>query len=93
MKILVDDNHLITAYATVGGFDGDIEVDESILPNNFADDFAPKRFTYLNGTVTYNKNFDPNPVVQDTPSYEQRLSELEQQMKEVQSFINNQPQA
>lgn len=69
MKILVDDNHLITAYATVGGFDGDIEVDESIVPQDFTQMFKPKYYLYQNEQIVVNPNYQPEiPVQPENPS-------------------------
>ena len=46
MQILVDNNNIITAYATVGGFDGGIEIDDSILPDTFIPEFKNGKFKY-----------------------------------------------
>lgn len=58
MKILVDENHLITSYATVGGFDGDIEVDNSIIPQDFTQTFKPRYYLYQNEQIVVNPNYE-----------------------------------
>lgn len=69
LKILVDENNLITSYAKVGGFDGDIEVDDSIVPRDFDQNYKPKYYLYQNEEIVVNPNYQPEtPVQPSTPS-------------------------
>ena len=93
MRILINGNNEIVGYATAGGLEGDFEISDEIVPSGFKEDFEPRRFVYNNGAIIYNKNNNDDPVEQPPPNYEQRISGLERQMKDVQTYINNQPQA
>lgn len=93
MRILLNDNDEIIGYAIVGGLEGDFEVSDEIIPSGFKEDFEPRRFIYSNGAIIYNKNYNSPPVEQQPPNYEQRISELERQMKEIKEYMDNQPQA
>lgn len=75
MKILVDDNNLITAFATVGGFDDDIEVDDTILPSTFVDEFKAGKFSYIDGKIVYNKSYQPETPVQPTTPSQPAMSD------------------
>lgn len=58
MKILVNHNYEIVQYATVGGFEGDIEINNGILPSNFIESFKPRYFLYKDGEVKLNANYE-----------------------------------
>ena len=58
MKILVNHNYEIVQYATVGGFEGDIEINNGILPSNFIESFKPRYFLYKDGEVKVNTNYE-----------------------------------
>lgn len=58
MKILVNHNYEIVQYATVGGFEGDIEINNRILPSNFIESFKPRYFLYKDGEVKVNTNYE-----------------------------------
>lgn len=66
LKILVDENNFITSYATVGGFDGDIEVDDSIVPQDFTQNYKPKYYLYQDEKITINPNYQPDTFEQPT---------------------------
>lgn len=55
MIILVDKNNLIISYATTGGFDGGIEIDN--IPDNFIVNFKPKYYLYNEGKIEVNKEY------------------------------------
>ena len=58
MKILINHNYEIVQYATVGGFEGDIEINNGILPSNFIESFKPRYFLYKDGEVKVNANYE-----------------------------------
>lgn len=58
MQILVNENNLIISYATVGGFENGIEIDDSIVPQGFISYFKPKRYLYKEGTIELNNDFE-----------------------------------
>ncbi|MGS5801613.1 DUF2977 domain-containing protein [Staphylococcus aureus] len=67
MQILVDNNNIITSYATVGGFDGGIEINNSILPDTFVPEFKVGKFLYENDNVIYNREYT-EPVKEIEPT-------------------------
>lgn len=63
MQVLVDDCNIITAFATVGGFDGGIEVDDSIVPQEFVSYFKPRRYLYNEGKIELNSDFEEDTEI------------------------------
>ena len=57
MQILINENNLIISYATVGGFDEGIEIDDSIIPQDFIVHFKPKRYLYNKGAIETNNDY------------------------------------
>lgn len=66
MQILVNENNLITSYAAVGGFDGGIEIDDSIVPQDFTQNYKPKYYLYQNEQIIVNPNYQTETPVQPT---------------------------
>lgn len=56
MEIKLDENKLITGYATVGSIEG-IEIDEEILPEDFFEVFDVGYYMYTNENITVNPNY------------------------------------
>ena len=91
MQILVDNNNIITAFATVGGFDGGIEIDDSILPDTFIPEFKNGKFKYEDGNVVYNREYT-EPVKDVEPSnnneaMQQEIDSLKQQVEDLSALI------
>ena len=63
MQILVNENNLIISYATVGGFENGIEIDDSIVPQDFILHFKPKRYLYNEGTIELNSDFEEDTEI------------------------------
>lgn len=69
MELSVDKNNLITSYAITGGFDGGVEIDDSIVPQDFTQNYKPKYYLYQNEQILVNPNYQPEtPVQPTTPS-------------------------
>ena len=91
MQILVDNNNIITAFATVGGFDGGIEIDDSILPDTFIPEFKNGKFKYEDGNVVYNREYT-EPVKDIEPpsnneAMKQEVDSLKQQVEDLSALI------
>ncbi|MCE4985424.1 DUF2977 domain-containing protein [Staphylococcus arlettae] len=63
MQILVNENNLIISYATIGGFENGIEIDDSIVPQDFILHFKPKRYLYNEGTIELNSDFEEDTEI------------------------------
>ena len=63
MQILVNENNLIISYATVGGFENGIEIDDSIVPQDFILHFKPKRYLYNEGEIELNSDFEEDTEI------------------------------
>lgn len=65
MKIKVE-NDLILSYAIIGNIDDSIEINDNIVPNNFINDFKPKKYKYKNEQIVLNENYtssdDEQPI-------------------------------
>lgn len=66
MQILVNENNLITSYAIVGGFEDGIEIDDSIVPQDFTQNYKPKYYSYQNEQIIVNPNYQTETPVQPT---------------------------
>ena len=80
MQILTDNKNLIIGYAEVGSLEGGIEIDDSIIPQDFIQVFKPKYFLYQNEQIVTNPNYEeesntvyiPPMITSDTPDKELR---------------------
>ena len=63
MRIKINDNYEIMGYALVGGFDGGIEIDDSIVPQGFVSYFKPARYLYKGGTIELNNDFEEDTEI------------------------------
>lgn len=91
MIILVDKNNLITSFASAGGIDGGIEVDNSILPDTFIPEFKNGKFKYEDGNVVYNREYT-EPVKDIEPptnneAMQQEIDSLKQQVEDLSALI------
>lgn len=58
MQIKVNEDNIITSFAFIGGIDGGIEIDDSILPDGFVNIFGKNRYKYIDGEVVFNNNIE-----------------------------------
>ncbi|MGW8036794.1 DUF2977 domain-containing protein [Staphylococcus xylosus] len=58
MRILINKKNEIIDYAIVGSLDGDFEIDDSIVPQDFMLHFKPTRYLYNEGTIELNSDFE-----------------------------------
>ncbi|WP_426451274.1 DUF2977 domain-containing protein (plasmid) [Staphylococcus xylosus] len=91
MQILVDNNNIITAFATVGGFDGGIDIDESTIPDTFIPEFKNGKFKYEDGSVIYNREYT-EPVKEVEPptnneAMQQEVDSLRKQVEDLSALI------
>ena len=69
MRILINGNNEIVGYATVGGLEGDFEIDDSVVPQDFAQNYKPKYYLYHDEKIIVNPNYQPETFEQPaTPS-------------------------
>lgn len=88
MQILVNDNNLITSYATIGGFDGAIEVDDTLVPDTFISEFKPKKFLYEDGKISYNPEYENIPNDSDNnKNLQTEVDSLKQQVADLTALI------
>ena len=91
MQILIDDKDIITAYATVGGFDEGIEIDDSILPDTFIPEFKNGKFLYEDGKIKYNRDYlEPAKEIErptNNEAMQQEIDSLKQQVEDLSALI------
>lgn len=56
MQILINSKNEIISFAIVGGFENGIEVDN--IPENFIINFKPRYYSYNEGQIEVNKNYE-----------------------------------
>ncbi|HJG39059.1 MAG TPA: DUF2977 domain-containing protein [Staphylococcus saprophyticus] len=92
MQVLVNENNLIISYATVGGFENGIEINDSILPDTFVAEFKSCKFKYEDGVVSYNRLFSDNEEAVQlksvNESLEEKIKALEQKVAELEELVN-----
>lgn len=82
MKVIIDDECRIIAYAQMGEIDGFIEVD---VPDEFVDNFKPEYYKYDNGNVILNSSFkNTSTVVPEFKATSELIANLTQQMAMIQ---------
>lgn len=82
MKVIIDDECRIIAYAQTGEIDGFIEVD---VPDEFVDNFKPEYYKYDNGNVILNSSFkNTSTVVPEFKATSELIADLTQQMAMIQ---------
>ncbi|PTE75904.1 DUF2977 domain-containing protein [Staphylococcus gallinarum] len=67
MRILINKKNEIIDYAIVGSLDGDFDIDDSIVPQDFMIYFKPKRYLYNEGTIEVNSDFEEDAEI-DLPT-------------------------
>lgn len=91
IQILVDKNGLITSYATVGGFEGGIEIEDSILPDTFIPEFKNGKFLYKDSKVFYNREYIEPVKDKEIPTnnevMQQEVDSLKQQVADLTALI------
>ena len=58
MRITINDNNEITGYAIVGGIEGDFEISDNIIPQEFIQNYKPKYYVYQNKQIIVNPNYE-----------------------------------
>lgn len=91
MQILVNKDNLITSYATIGGFEGGIEIDDSIAPDTFIDEFKNGKFLYIDGAISYNREYiEPAKDVEppaNNDAMQQEVNDLRKQVEDLKALI------
>lgn len=54
----MNDNNEITGYAIVGGLEGDFEVSDDIIPQEFILNYKPRYYLYQNEQIIVNPNYE-----------------------------------
>ncbi|MBF7022475.1 DUF2977 domain-containing protein [Staphylococcus kloosii] len=75
MRILINENNEIVGYATVGGLEGDFEIDDSIVPLDFTQKYKSKYYLYQNEQIVVNPNYQIETPIQPTPSPQPLMSD------------------
>lgn len=86
MQIKIDKDNLIVAYADVGSLDGGIEINKSILPFSFVEEFKPGKFKYENKSIVFNigyENYKFDAVNSEVQSENIRLSAENEELKQT----------
>ena len=94
MRLVLDKDQIVS-FALIGDLDNSIEVDDSIIPDDFMENFKPNYYLYDNNIISINTNYkEPELVVPDVkPSESQKLlMSLSQNVATLQSMIMAQNQ-
>ena len=94
MRLVLDKDQIVS-FALIGDLDNSIEVNDSIIPDDFMENFKPNYYLYDNNIISINTNYkEPELVVPDVkPSESQKLlMSLSQNVATLQSMIMAQNQ-
>lgn len=86
MQIKINKDNLIVAYAEVGSLDGGIEINKSIIPFSFVEEFKPGKFKYENGSIIFNINYETytyNTINNEVESENVRLHAENEELKQT----------
>lgn len=67
MRITINNNNEITGYAIVGGLEGDFEVSDDIVPQDFIQTFKTKYYLYQNEHIIINPNYEEESNIPYVP--------------------------
>lgn len=71
MRILINESNEIIGYAIVGGLEGDFEISDDIIPQDFTQTFKPKYYSYQNDKIIINPNYEEEKLISNTtPTFE-----------------------
>lgn len=65
MILQMDNDGYVTGFATMGGFPDGVEIDESVVPDGFEDDFWPRKYKIVEGKVLPSGLAKPTEAVQE----------------------------
>ncbi|MDW3871256.1 DUF2977 domain-containing protein [Staphylococcus saprophyticus] len=70
MLILLNENNVITSYATVGSLENGFQINDELLPNDLKTNFEPYKYKLEDGRIILNEDYKPIPEtnVINTPS-------------------------
>lgn len=89
MKVTINSDNCITGYAMIGDLDNSIEIDQAILPEGFFDNFDPYKYTYADGAISINLNYEPSTSKPSQPSTSDMvLNQLVQAVAQLQTQIS-----
>ncbi len=86
MQIKLNGNNEIVGFVTIGTLDNGIEINESLLPFSFVEEFRPGKYKYDNGSVVFNQNFEAfafNAINAEVESENVRLRAENEQLKKT----------
>lgn len=66
MQILVNNDNEIIGYATIGGFEDGIDVENDNIPQGFTQNYKTRYYLYQNEQIVVNPNYQPETPVQPT---------------------------
>lgn len=68
MQILVNNDNEIVGYATIGGFEDGINIENDNIPQGFMQNYKPKHYLYQNEQIVVNPDYDEEPNVSYEPT-------------------------
>jgi len=98
MNVTINSNNCITGYAMIGDLNNSIEIDQTILPKGFFDNFGPYKYMYVDGAISINLGYEPstsnpsqpytsemvlNQLVKAVAQLKTQISGLSQETKEA----------
>lgn len=79
MQILVKDRYIVS-YAQVGGVKDGIDIDDTVIPNDFFESFEPNKYLYVNGLVISNEDYKENTGVYTPSNVELQMASTQMQL-------------
>ncbi|MDW3788514.1 DUF2977 domain-containing protein [Staphylococcus saprophyticus] len=59
MLILLNENNVITSYATVGSLENGFQINDELLPNELKTNFEPYKYKLEEGRIVLNEDYKP----------------------------------
>lgn len=64
MRLLTNVDNEIIGYSVIGGIDGDFEVSDEIVPNDFIQNYKSKYYLYQNEQIVVNPNYQTETLIE-----------------------------
>lgn len=69
MRLITNVDNEIIGYSVIGGIDGDFEVSDEIVPNDFTQNYKPKYYLYQNEQIVVNPDYQTEtPIESEIPT-------------------------
>lgn len=90
MRILTNEFSEIIAYSMVGSLENDVEINNDIVPQDFMNNFKPRKYLYSNGLIIINESYEDVKEHDSNSSNIDLSSNTDDQLRKMFANMQNQ---